>query len=279
MTTSTGPIRPHSLRLRILTVLIAVILPLASACSSSQATTMNVELGTQVSESLMQTLHKITRNSLDQSILPDQVSLLRIAGPPVHTGKKPTVLYMGADFCPYCAAIRWPLVLALMRFGHFSNLSYMRSAHDDVYADTVTFSFHGAQYESKYITFEAVELQDREGNRLGTPTRRQIEIFREFDTKPYTRYPGAIPFLYLNGEYMQSGAPFSPGILKGMSWKDVANKLQKTKSPVAQTILGVTNLYTAAICKLTDGQPARVCDSDAVESAAARLPDQTVKPK
>jgi hypothetical protein len=32
------------------------------------------------------------------------------------------MLYIGAEYCPYCAAERWPLVMALSKFGTFSNL-------------------------------------------------------------------------------------------------------------------------------------------------------------
>src|SRR5260370_14637165 len=30
---------------------------------------------------------------------------------------KPEMLYMGAEYCPYCAAERWPMIVALGRFG------------------------------------------------------------------------------------------------------------------------------------------------------------------
>lgn len=260
-------------RLRFITaVCAAALLPLASACSGSEGTTQKPQPGVTVNETLMQTLDSVSTNTLDTKILPTSVSLKGISGPPVHPGEKPTVLYMGADYCPYCAALRWPLTLALMRFGQFSDLKYMRSSHDDVYADTVTFSFHGASYQSDYVNFEGVEFQDREGKPLQKPNARQLEIFKTFNAQPYTRYPGAIPFLYLDGNYMQVGAPFSPAILKGLSWKEVANKLQEPKSSVRQTLLGVTNVYTAAICKITDGEPKQVCSAKAVTAAAARLP-------
>src|SRR5256885_14415418 len=35
---------------------------------------------------------------------------------------KPEGFYYGAEFCPYCAAQRWPLVIALSRFGTFAGL-------------------------------------------------------------------------------------------------------------------------------------------------------------
>ena len=44
-----------------------------------------------------------------------------------RTGK-PEVLFVGAEYCPFCAAERWPLIVALSRFGHFGALHNMQSA-------------------------------------------------------------------------------------------------------------------------------------------------------
>ena len=35
---------------------------------------------------------------------------------------KPEILYIGAEFCPYCAAERWAIAVALSRFGTLSPL-------------------------------------------------------------------------------------------------------------------------------------------------------------
>src|SRR5260370_29484940 len=42
--------------------------------------------------------------------------------PPVLNGPtgKPEFLYIGAEYCPFCAAQRWAMVVALSRFGTFS---------------------------------------------------------------------------------------------------------------------------------------------------------------
>jgi len=235
------------------------------------AVAQDVQLDTPVSDAVMQTLQQAAANSLNAVVVPEHSSLQAIPGSPVDAGAKPTVLYMGADYCPYCAAVRWPLLLALMRFGEFSGVKYMRSSHDDVYADTVTLSFHGAGYTSDYVKFASVELQDREGDRLERPNQRQIEIFRKFDMPPYTQSAGGIPFLYLDGQYMQSGAPFNPAVLKDETWANVAAALDTPESPLRQAIVGTANVYTAAICALTDGQPARVCNATAVTAAAKAM--------
>jgi hypothetical protein len=49
-----------------------------------------------------------------------------ITGAELTSGGKPEVLYMGAEYCPYCAAERWALIVALSRFGTFSGLAPIR---------------------------------------------------------------------------------------------------------------------------------------------------------
>ena len=59
---------------------------------------------------------------------------------------KPEVLYIGADYCPFCAVTRWGLILALMRFGNFTKLHYMTSSASDSYPSTPTFTFYNSCY-------------------------------------------------------------------------------------------------------------------------------------
>ena len=91
--------------------------------------------------------------------------LAPVSGSPLTSGGKPEVLYLGAGFCPYCAAVRWPLIVALSRFGTFSGLRTTRSAiangagQHEPYPATPTWTFHGSRYTSQYLTFTPVELQ------------------------------------------------------------------------------------------------------------------------
>src|SRR5699024_4593292 len=147
-----------TLRVRLVLATVATALALYAALPASA---QDVKLDTPVGDAVMQTLQQAATDSLDAVVLPEHNPLQAILGSPVDADDTPTVLYMGADYCPYCAAIRWPLVVALMRFGDFSGVKYMRSSHDDVYADTVTFSFHGAEYASDHVKFASVEFQDR----------------------------------------------------------------------------------------------------------------------
>src|ERR1700721_1365736 len=50
-----------------------------------------------------------------------------VYGNPLSSGGKPEVLYVGTEFCPYCMAESWPLIVALSRFGQFTGLRTSRS--------------------------------------------------------------------------------------------------------------------------------------------------------
>ena len=43
-----------------------------------------------------------------------------VNNPALTAEGKPELLYIGAEFCPHCAAERWPVYIALSKFGTFS---------------------------------------------------------------------------------------------------------------------------------------------------------------
>ncbi len=190
----------------------------------------------------------------------------------------PLVTYIGAEYCPFCAGERWPLIVALSRFGTFNNLQLSHSASDDVYPNTPTFSFVGSTYSSPYLDFNPVELQSnvRSGNsyqQLQTPTPDQASLLQKYDAPPYVpaSSAGSIPFIDFGGQYLVSGASYDVGALRGMSQEQVAAALQDPASPQAQAILGSANALTAAICIATGNQPADVCTAPAVASLQATM--------
>ena len=84
-------------------------------------------------------------------------AILPISGAALTSDGKPQIFYDGAEYCPFCAAARWGMVVALSRFGTFSGLKTIHSSTTDNPANIPTWSFHGATYTSKYITFTPVE--------------------------------------------------------------------------------------------------------------------------
>jgi hypothetical protein len=190
-----------------------------------------------------------------------KVSGTALTGPNGH----PEVFYLGAEYCPYCAAERWPVIIALSRFGTFSGLKTTSSSSSDVYANTPTFTFHGATYESQYVDFVSVETTDRDRNPLESPTSAQQALVNQYDTS------GSIPFVDFGNRYAFSGAMYLPDVVSGMSWQAVADSLAQSSSPQAKAIVGSANLITAAICKLTADQPATVCSSSTIQSIEKTL--------
>jgi hypothetical protein len=174
---------------------------------------------------------------------------------------KPLVLYVGAEYCPYCAAQRWAFVQALSRFGTFSNLDLTTSASGDVYPNTPTFTFHGADYSSDYLSFTGKELYTNEvqGNGyvpLDTLTPDEEQIF--------TSHTQAFPFIDIAGRYRIDGSTYKPDPLVGLTAREISNAMSDSTSPVAKGVDGAANVITAALCKVTDNQPANVCTAPAV---------------
>jgi hypothetical protein len=182
--------------------------------------------------------------------------------PALTDGGKPLVLYVGAEYCPFCAAQRWGLIVALSRFGTFTGLGAARSATDDVYPGTATLTFHGATYASPYLAFQGVEVatSERRGNSyapLDTLTAAQNAVLAEYSSN------GAVPFLDLGNRYVMTGSSFSPSLLAGLTHQQVVASLAAADSPVAAAVLGSANAFTAALCELTGGQPGGVCTGTA----------------
>lgn len=192
--------------------------------------------------------------------------------PPLTAGGKPLVLYVGGDFCPYCAAERWALVSALSRFGTFSGLKQGGSSPSDVYPNTQTLSFFGSSYSSDLISFQGVEAEDVNRKPLQTLTAEQQANFTKYDAPPYTPANGAgsFPFINFGNIALQIGASYDPQLLAGKSGLEIATALQDPNSDIAKGAIGSANAFTAAICAMTGNKPADVCGSPAVAAYAGK---------
>jgi len=192
-------------------------------------------------------------------------------GTPLTSGGKPEMLYVGAEYCPYCAFERWGMVVALSRFGTFKNLSTTHSSSTDAFPNTSTWTFYKSTYTSKYLAFSSVEettnVADSSSSSgytpLQSPTAAQEALLKKYDAPPYVSSAdaGAIPFVYLGGHYVINGASSTPQVLQGLTWSQIASSLKAGTSAPAKAILGTANYITAGICKMTGNQPANVCTS------------------
>jgi len=206
-------------------------------------------------------------------------SAIAAGAPPVTSNGKPQILYVGAEYCPFCAAERWPMVIALSRFGTFSGLGLSTSSATDVFPSTPTVTFHGSSYTSDVIAFDGVETNTNQlaasglsYEPLDTLTAQQQRLMQTFDAPPYTSQAGVIPFSLFGNRYVVIGSSFAPDVLQGKTWQEIASASSDPSSPVAKQVLAAANVLTAAICDVTGGQPTNVCTAPGVTSAAASLP-------
>jgi hypothetical protein len=174
--------------------------------------------------------------------------------PPLTSGGKPEMLFIGAEFCPFCAAERWPMIQALSRFGTFSNLSEISSSSTDTDPNTPTFSFYKSSYTSKYLTFRAVEDETRSGGSLENPTDAEGKLWVK-----YTGNPPGFPFIDYGGKFVQTSQSYDPTILSGLNQTQVAAQLNDPTSTIAKAIDGGANMTTATICTMIENKDTKVC--------------------
>lgn len=251
---------------------VMIVAKLAGAGSGTQAPVSAFPTG-EAAAAIVAKVTSVPPATLDQigagsaEVLPKAVTGQQI----LTEGGKPLVLYVGAEYCPFCAAQRWPVVVALSRFGTFTGLAISASASDDVYPDTPTVSFHGSSYTSDLLTFQGVETSSR--TRKGssyTPldqlTPAQAQLVQKFNAPPYVdaKSAGSIPFVDFANQAITSGASFSPDLLAGMTAEQVAAALSDPGSEIGKAIGGNANAITAVLCKITGGKPANVCTTQAV---------------
>ncbi len=189
-------------------------------------------------------------------------------GPPL-----PVVFFYGAEFAPYAAVERWPLIMALSRFGSFNQLGLMQSSPTTAFANLSTFTFWKVSYSSRYVTLESVEryssLNPTGARYLGleTPDARQSAAIAGYGTSANT-----FSLLDVANRYVLNGAGFSPTVLAGLSQGQIAGDLTTPASPMTQAMVTAANEITAAICSVDGERPDAVCESKGVLAA-----DQVLK--
>ena len=197
-----------------------------------------------------------------------QHALTPITGPPLLSNGKPEMLYIGAEFCPYCAGMRWAMAVALSRFGTLSPLRGIHSAPSpEIYPDTATLTFYQSTYTSKYLSFVPVEHQTVDHKPLQSLTKQQERIWSRYEPDPNTR---GYPFADIGNKYMAT-VLFAPAAMAGKTWSQIASAMQNPSSPIARDVDGAANYLTAAICQITGNQPVSVCSAPFVKNLRGEL--------
>jgi thiol-disulfide isomerase/thioredoxin len=238
--------------------------------TSAAASTQPASVVNQITDVPASTLDSVGTGSTYQNA----IQTIKGSPAPLTESGKPVIVYVGAEYCPFCAAERWALASALGKFGKFTNLSFIHSSSTDTDPSTPTLTFYKSSYTSNYLVFHTTEVQTVTHANLEKLTTLDNQVMTKYDVPPYVPSAsddGSFPFVDFGNKYVIDGASFDPAVLKGLTWAQVAAALKDPSSTVAKSVDGATNLITAAICKATNGQPGNVCTSAGVTKAAGAI--------
>jgi Domain of unknown function (DUF929) len=184
--------------------------------------------------------------------------------PPLSSNGRPEIIYIGAQFCTSCAGERWALVIALSKFGMFKNLRGTTSSY--VYPGGPTFSFYGATYSSKYLSFVTDEQSPRSASRSAgsyenvlTLSDQEHNIMTAWDVAPYAIRRGSVPFLDLGGKFVLSGFQYDADAVWQMSFQAAASVMTSSTTAVSKQVEAAAGFLVEDLCTLTHEQPGPVC--------------------
>ena len=179
-------------------------------------------------------------------------------GGALTSGAKPELLYVGAEFCPICGAERWPMTLALMKFGTFTGLKQTHSAKQD--GDVGTWSYYGSTYTSPYLTFVPYEVEENQPypnyKKLDTPPSSVATIWSQ--NQPSGQ---SFPFIDFNGKEILQSAQFNPTVVEFKSFNDILSTVGTNDNTIGAYINASAAVFTKYICGITNDQPGNVCSA------------------
>lgn len=209
-----------------------------------------------------------SNSNSSSAFLPKKVlgKFMHVSDQPLkRSSHKSLIFFMGAGFCPYCASERWAIVSALNNFGRWQGLVETASAdHDEKYLNIPTLNFARAKYTSEYLEFVGRETTDRNFEPLQELDERDYEILDTFNPDQI------IPFLLIDGQFMQVGSGYSPQLLEGMSHAKLKAEVQNPASSVGKAIKTEADNITALICNSIAGK-ANVCHSEDIKTLARKI--------
>jgi hypothetical protein len=189
-----------------------------------------------------------------------------LAGHPLTAGGKPEILYVGTEYCPYCAAENWALLAALGRFGTFTSVSQIRSAGYPPIPPLDSWTFYRSAYTSDYLTFVPVEMYSNvlvspRANPLKASSYRVLEKLTPAQRSLMNKADKTkdTPFTDFGGQAVMIGSPIPPWMLEHLTWSQLISALRARRGAAAQAVIGAADFITAELCTLTRDRPAAAC--------------------
>lgn len=183
---------------------------------------------------------------------------------------KPAVVAVLAEYCPFCAAERWGLTIALDRFGNLTGLDYMLSSPTDQAGPNIsTFTYVNLSYSSPYITFIHYEHQNRYGGTLQSIPANYTAI--------WSYYGSGYPFIDFANDLVLEQATYNPLTLEGYNWSTIVEAI-RLQAPAGVAIMSSANYITAGICKADGNKPSSVCSNPTIAKIEGALPGYVHSP-
>ena len=200
-----------------------------------------------------------------------------VSGTALTASGKPEVFFDGAEYCPFCAANRWAMVVSLSKFGTFSGLKTIHSSAQT--PRPMSRRGRSTARRTPASTSPSPRSRDHQRGRPGhelfgtlqTPTTAEQTLLTKYDPPEAGSTGSPIPFVDFGGKYAQGGdlPMLQPTNLTG-DWEKIASDLKDPSTANAKAVDAAANFMTAAICKLTNNQPATACTST-VQSLESQL--------
>lgn len=260
-------------------VLVVVAVTLVAALSVSSSTPIGGSGGSHLTAYIQKGV-AVSDSTLEAAGLPANVTVPNSvpSGAMLTQDGKPVVVFVGAEYCPYCALERWALLVALSRFGSFSNLGQaISSSSTDVDPGLQSWSFEGSSFSSSSLAFSPAEIYS--STPTGTGHYEPLQSLTPLQSQAFNAYSeeGGLPFVDVGGKYVALGASADPGVLRNLTLDQIASQLDDPASPVARAVDGTANYLIAAMCSLTSTSAAPICSSPVIGQAQSAMAANPVR--
>ncbi len=218
--------------------------------------------GTPIPAATLQKMQSIPMSTLAAAPTTGIINqILPTNGKALTKDGKPDLLYVGAEFCPYCAAQRWALYVALSKFGTFSpDPGRIHSATLDGNVPTLT--FYGTTYSSPYFSFTPLELYTNMPATNGTGYTPLQTATKEQSTLWQTLGGGSFPFIDFAGKEYLSGSQYSYAPMQDKPFAEVAAQVGNNATTIGADVNAGAYLLIKSLCgSLSGHQPAAVCSA------------------
>jgi hypothetical protein len=259
-------------------VVVVLVLVLVKVTGGSTGKKLSAPKVVPAQASVLDAVYGVSQTEASEVGVPSSVSPPHydMGQPPlVVSGGKPVVLFIGGEFCPFCAAERWAIIMALSRFGSFADLHETTSSPWDSDPATATFTFYKSSYTSAYLDLQAVEYESNDTDGLGTRsllmplTTEQSNLWATYEAQ-YGEEE-AFPFLDIGNKVLVVTPSYDPAVLAGLDQSQIAARLSNPDDPVTQSIVGTANYITAGVCSVLGKAQSPWCSNAGVKAAAGAM--------